>query len=90
MQTVKKKLGIKSVHKPDDWYWTRNPDAYAEDESDDDSDRTNEDEIPVLFLEDAEKRMKAPFKRSFPAPSNAVTRPSVFGELTLIDWRASV
>jgi len=34
MQHMKKKMGIKSVHKIDDWYWTLNPDAEDADGAD--------------------------------------------------------
>lgn len=43
MQTIKKRLGIKSVYKYDDWYWTL-------DSGDSDSD---DDEISVMFLDSA-------------------------------------
>ena len=91
MQTVKKKLGIKSVHKPDDWYWTLNPEA--EDSGDEDfpdlEPDTDDDETPVRFLEDV--RFRTLFaERPDIIQNPKATMPSPFGELTLIDWRACV
>lgn len=72
MTHVKKQLGIKSVRKIDDWYWTLNPEA--EDSDSDDpitSGLTDEiDETPVLFIDDTTKRT------------------SIFGDLELLDWRS--
>jgi len=72
MTYVKKQLGIKSIRKIDDWYWTLNPDS-EDFESDDYNtfEQTNEiDETPVVFLDD-DSIMEPPF-----------------GELELIDWGA--
>jgi len=44
MQYVKKQLGIKSIRKTDDWYWSMNPNT--EDSED------GMDETPVLFIDD--------------------------------------
>jgi len=87
MQHIKKKLGIKSIRKIDDWYWTRESEAVGCDHDDlpnpePDSDT---DETPVMFLDDAKNRVPEElFKPS------VVTMPSPFGELRLIDWRVSV
>ena len=92
MQNVKKRLGIKSVRKIDDWYWTMNPEA--EDADGDDIPDTGSydytDETPVTFLENS--KIHIPFKRvsSEYFKPGTVTMPSPFGELTLIDWRACV
>lgn len=40
---VKKKMGIKSVRKIDDWYWTLNPDS--DDDDDFEADKNAEDEV---------------------------------------------
>ena len=74
MTYVKKQLGIKSVRKIDDWYWTLNPDAEDSDYEDSVLSKfTDEaDETPVLFTDEAYK-MTSPF-----------------GELELLDWRATV
>lgn len=88
MQHIKKKLGIRSIHKIDDWYWTRESEAVDCDNNDDlpDSEPDSDtDETPVMFLEDA----KDCVPEELFEPSN-VTMPSPFGELRLIDWRACV
>jgi energy-coupling factor transporter ATP-binding protein EcfA2 len=90
MQQVKRKLGVKSIHKPDDWYWTLNPDA--EDAGDDElpadlhSD-DSEDETPVDFVEDVGARLSMVRKAVLLKHPDPVIQ-SPFGELTLIDWRA--
>lgn len=87
MQTVKKKMGIKSVRKIDDWYWTSDA---ADDYGDDDfSDSEMDcDETPVLFLDDVVGRI--PFLKPPADIFSNITMQSPFGELKLIDWRASV
>ncbi len=91
MQTVKKKMGIKSVYQNEDWYWTLSPDAedtegdiITESES-----KEEEDEVPVMFLD--EVKISTPQKQERPAVLNSnITMQSPYGELTLIDWRACI
>lgn len=89
MQHVKKQLGIKSVRKIDDWYWTLNPDA-VELEEDDFSDIENlsdNDETPFMFLDDfSSKNILSLIKKA----DDKLSVPSPYGELTLIEWRACV
>ena len=47
MNHIKKRLGIRSIRKIDDWYWTMSSDAVEIDFD------NSTDEIPVKFLEDA-------------------------------------
>jgi archaellum biogenesis ATPase FlaH len=95
MQNIKRKLGIKSVHKTDDWYWTLNPDASGADDDDCDGELYGDtDETPVTYFDDVKSRLPSmltpvnvinPVKTAIPRNT---TMPSPFGELTLIDWRA--
>ena len=74
MQTVKRKLGIKSVYKADDWYWTLNPDAVdadADDRRDQHEDDADDDETPVMFLD--EMREGLPILRTQFTPVTAIT-----------------
>ena len=89
MQDVKKKLGIKSVHKIDDWYWTARPET-----ADCDDDDTSEfesvgdhDETPVMFLEDVKSSLP---EETEPPEKEGITISSPFGVLRLIDWRSCV
>ena len=91
MQYVKRKLGIKSVRKIDDWYWTLS--AGSTDSWDDDfpdSDPAGDtDETPVVFLDD----VAAAIHTSLALPETLLgetAMPSPFGELRIIDWRRSV
>lgn len=87
MQTVKKKMGIKSVRKIDDWYWTSDVAEYSGDDDFSDSEMDC-DETPVLFLDDVVGRI--PFSKPPAEIFSNFTMQSPFGELKLIDWRASV
>jgi len=88
MQHVKKKLGIKSVNKLNDFYWTLSP-ATEDLDGDDipDVELESGDETPVNFADN----FCIPIGPEASAPEKQpVTMPSPFGVLTLIDWRASV
>ncbi len=88
MQYIKKKLGIKSVRKIDDWYWTLKSEAEDYDNDDDFSNAEPNDytdETPVIFLDNA----KDDVPEELIKPSG-ITIPSPFGELRLIDWRVHV
>ncbi len=92
MQTVKKKLGIKSIRKIDDWYWTLNPELEESDADEIDEIANSEaavspDETPVTFLDDCVTQPSAE-KPLFLSDENVLQSP--YGELTLIDWRKCV
>lgn len=92
IQYVKKKLGIKSVRKPDDWYWTLNPeapDSYG-DVSPDTEPGDGADEIPVLFFDEAETITVFPKSPTAKFLSDTTKIMTPYGELRLIDWRACV
>lgn len=94
IQNAKKKLGIKSVRKIDDWYWTLNPDASVFGESEDcdydDNCDDEQDEVAVAFFNDNKTCDTVEQKPFYLDASPKNTIPSPFGELTLIDWRACV
>jgi hypothetical protein len=52
MQDVKKKLGIKSIHKIDDWYWTAGHEIPYDDDDLTEPVAGDRDEPPVIFLDD--------------------------------------
>ena len=92
LQYVKKKLGIKSVHKADDWYWTLSGDAAAPD-NDDPSDSesvSDADETPVVFSDEVDALPEPPKTPAVSFLSETVTVDSIFGKLKLIDWKACV
>jgi hypothetical protein len=86
MQYVKKHLGIISVRKIDDWYWTISPNAIDsnDDENTDSEQNSDIDETPLIFLDDFTKT--EPTKQK--GKKNKTTKPSPYGKLTLIDWTA--
>lgn len=91
MQTVKRKLGIKSIHKTDDWYWTLTTNAKdsADNEFFDTHPGSDTDETPVVFLDDLAAVGYMP--HAIPeAPLEKHSISSPIGELKLIDWRACV
>ena len=92
MQYVKKMIGIKSVRKIDDWYWTLNPDAVesGDNEFPDLEPDDSIDETPVLFLDDAKIRLPSLETQEVRFNPGSIIMPSPFGELALIDWRACV
>jgi len=95
MSYTKKQLGIQSVKKTDDWYWTMSPDTI-------DLNSYNEmDETPVKFFDDISSLQqfatKAEYdvaKCEFLADSgleiSATKAISSFGEIKLLDWRSGV
>jgi hypothetical protein len=89
MQHVKKLLGIKSIHKIDDWYWTARPETVGCDDDDVTvlESMSDHDETPVTFLEDVENPLPADIESMEP---EGVTISSPFGVLRLIDWRSCV
>jgi len=90
MQYVKKRMGIKSVRKIDDWYWTLNSDGEDTDDGED-FEVSESDETPVTFVDNINNIPDSPTDIEpslFMTSPPAVTMPSPFGELTLIDWRA--
>ncbi|MDR0286778.1 MAG: AAA family ATPase [Clostridiales bacterium] len=104
MHHVKKQLGIKSVRKIDDCYWTLNPDIESSDYNDYiQTEPTDEiDETPVLFLDDISslqqlstlpEHSSSQYENSSDGiennlPINEMLSP--FGELELLDWGAFV
>jgi hypothetical protein len=102
IQTVKKKLGIKSVNKDNDWYWSIRKDDSNIAESDDsveyivnddvsaDSVEYSEDEISVNFADDIITDISAVSEADGVAQTyenSATVRMSPYGEIRLIDWR---
>jgi hypothetical protein len=102
MTHVKKQLGIQSIRKIDDWYWTMNTD-------DCDFDRNkfiqsissnNIDETPLMFFEDISDIKQILTKPDQSQHHNTQminngsgdfigkTMKSSFGELELLDWRS--
>ncbi len=92
MQLVKKRLGIKSVAKIDDWYWTMN--GVAEDgkidELTDSETEIDVDETPVVFLDNCEVRSTYVSPLEQPFLADDIVPHSPYGELVAIDWRACV
>lgn len=95
MSYTKKQLGIQSVKKIDDWYWTMSSDGidvYSVDET---------DETPVKFLDDATLLQQfdvtaEPDDKKHDILSNSklnetltIKKTSSFGEIELLDWRSS-
>jgi hypothetical protein len=96
MQQVKRKLGVKSVHKADDWYWTLDAGAaYTEGEPIPEptpepiaDDEDVPDEIPVAYWDEAMAAPVSPQRLVIPPFTRTMQSP--YGELSLIDWRACV
>jgi hypothetical protein len=102
IQTVKKKLGIKSINKDNDWYWSLRKDANILSESDDsieyivnddasvDNVKYYEDELGVNFADDILTELSAVSEADGVAQTyenSATVRMSPYGEIRLIDWR---
>jgi len=88
MNIVKKHLGIQSVKKPDDWYWTLH--LGAEDSKFNGhfpfSQIIEKDDMPVLFLDDMASLNKTSAETDSRFSNNKMMSP--FGELVLLDWRS--
>jgi len=102
MAYVKKQLGIQSVRKIDDWYWTINQgnDDFGHDEYIQSMSLNNVDETPLVYLENilaskqcltkpdqANQQSEQMIEKSNSDYARK-TMDSPFGELALIDWRA--
>jgi hypothetical protein len=87
IQMVKKKLGIKSVNRDRDWYWTLSQNENSEIDEDFFEDET--DEIPVTFAEEILTDIPTIFENSENSKVSEKVKMSPFGEIRLIDWRRS-
>ena len=86
MNIVKKHFGIQSVKKPDDWYWTLNSGAKDSEFSGHISPIIENDETPVLFLDDMTSFGKELTEMDSGSSNSKMISP--FGELVLLDWRS--
>jgi archaellum biogenesis ATPase FlaH len=84
IQMVKKKLGIKSVNRDRDWYWTLSQNENSE--VDEDFFEEETDEIPVTFAEEILSDIPT---NSENLEVSEIVKMSPFGEIRLIDWRRS-